>query len=200
MATMASSMAVSTAGMRESRPRQRREPQLTYASFEARVVAATLDLLVLFIIGALLVTVGSVIVLVSSEFEKTDPSTLSINAFWVCVGSIAPATLMYFFMSYAWKGQTVGQAVMQLMVIRSNGHPLGVLGAAARVIGLLAYVLLFALGCIGAFVLRDRVLAAGIAIGVGVLLCVVGVVIAAFDSHRRMLHDRLAGTIVVRLQ
>ncbi len=193
-------MAVRTAGTRESGSRPRRTPHLTYASFEARIVAATLDLLVLFIIGALLITCGSVIVLVSSDFEKTDPSTFSINAFWACAGAIAPATLLYFFISYAWKGQTIGKAVMQLMVIRSTGHPLGVLGAAARVIGLLTYALLFALGAIGAFALRESMLPAAAAIGVGLLLAVAGILIAAFDARRRMLHDRLAGTVVVRLQ
>jgi uncharacterized RDD family membrane protein YckC len=197
---MSESMAVTTLGTRESRRRQRPEHHLTYASFEARVVAATLDLLVLFIIGAMLVTAGAVIVLVSSDFEKTDPSTFSINAFWACVGAIAPATLLYYFVSYAWKGQTIGKAVMQLMVIRSNGHPLGVLGAAARVIGLLCYLLLFAFGAIAAFVFRDTTLYAAIAIGAGLFAIVLGILIAAFDARRRMLHDRLAGTIVVRLR
>lgn len=162
-------------------------------------MAATLDLLVLFIIAALLVTCGSVIVLVSSDFEKTDPSSFSLTMFWACVGAIAPAALLYFFVSYAWKGQTVGKAVMQLMVIRSTGHPLGVLGAAARVIGLLSYALFFAFGAIGAFILRDSLLPAAIAIGAGALLAVAGILAAAFDRRRRMLHDRLAGTVVVRL-
>jgi uncharacterized RDD family membrane protein YckC len=193
-------MAVTTIGTRDSGRRQRQEPHLTYASFEARVVAATLDLLVLFIIGAVLVTTGAVIVLVSSDFEKTDPSTFSINTFYACVGAIAPATLLYFFLSYAWKGQTVGKAIMQLMVILSNGHPLGVLGAAARVIGLLCYVLFFAFGAIAAFVLRSSTLYAAIAIGAGLFAGVLGILIAAFDARRRMLHDRLAGTIVVRLR
>jgi uncharacterized RDD family membrane protein YckC len=192
-------MAVRTAGTRDNL-RQRQTPRLSYASFEARVVAATLDALVLFIIGALLVTLGSVMVLVSSDFEKHDPSTFSINAFWACAGAIAPATLLYFFISYAWKGQTIGKAVMQLMIIRSNGHPLGVLGAAARVVGLLTYLLFFAFGGVGAFALRESTLNAALAIGAGLLLAVIGVLIAAFDGRRRMLHDRLAGTIVVRLQ
>lgn len=193
-------MAVTAAQPHESGRPQSRTPQLTYASFEARIVAATLDLLVLFIIASMLVTIGSVIVLVSSDFEKTDPSTFSINAFWACVGLIAPCALLYFFISYSWKGQTIGKAVMQLMIIRSNGHPLGVLGAAGRVIGLLSYLLFFALGAIGAFILQDSLLPAAISIGVGLLLSVGGILMAAFDSRRRMLHDLLAGTIVVRLQ
>ena len=34
------------------------------------------------------------------------------------VGAIAPAVLLYVFVAYAWKGQTLGMAVMQLLVIR----------------------------------------------------------------------------------
>lgn len=184
-----------------ARPRPQGRPlQLTYASFEARVAAATLDLLVLFIIAALLVTVGALVILVSSDFEKTDPSTVSINTFWACVGAIAPASLLYLFLSYAWKGQTVGKAVMQLMMVRSDGRPLGVFGAIARVIGVLTYGLLFGLGAIGAFILRESTLPAAIAMGAAMALIVLGVLIAAFDSRRRMLHDRIAGTIVVKLQ
>lgn len=193
---MSNRMAASGASPRP----QPRPIQLTYASFEARVAAATLDLLVLFIIGALLITAGALVILISSDFEKTDPSTLSINTFWACVGAIAPASLLYLFLSYAWKGQTVGKAVMQLMMVRSDGRPLGVFGAIARVIGVLTYFLLFGLGAIGAFILRGSTLPAAIAMGAAMAFIVIGVLIAAFDGRRRMLHDRIAGTIVVKLQ
>jgi uncharacterized RDD family membrane protein YckC len=192
-------MAVTSAASRGAPRYERRAPQLTYASFESRIVAATLDILVLFIIAALLVTIGSIVVLVSSDFERTDPSTLSINVFWACVGAIAPASLIYLFVSYAWKGQTVGKAVMQLMVIRSSGRPLGFFGALARVIGILAYPLLFAFGALTAFTFRDSTAIAAVAVGIGVILAVAGVLMAAFDARRRMLHDRIAGTIVVRM-
>jgi uncharacterized RDD family membrane protein YckC len=175
-------------------------PRLQYASFEARVAAATLDLLVMFIIGALLVTAGSLVVLVSSDFEKADPSTTSIYTFWGCVGAIAPALLLYFFISYAWKGQTIGKAVMQLMVIRSDGRPLGVFGSMARVIGQLTYLLIGAVGVVAALLVRDSAAQAGGAIGGAVILIVAGLVLAAFDSRRRALHDRIAGTIVVRIR
>lgn len=174
--------------------------RLQYASFESRLAAAILDVLVLFIIASLLVTAGSLIVLISSDFERVDPSATSINIFWGTVGAILPAYLLYFFVSFAWKGQTVGNAVMQTMVIRSDGRPLGVLGAAARLIGLLAYVLLLAIGLAVSYALRDSVLQAAIAVAVSVLLVTLAVLWAAFDSHRRTLHDRLAGTIVVHIE
>lgn len=173
--------------------------RLHYASFESRVAAGALDVLVLFIIASLLVTVGSLIVLISSEFERVEPSSTALSAFWVCVGLIPVAMLLYFFIGFAWKGQTVGAAVMQLMVVRSDGRPLGVLGAMARVIGQLFYVLVAGVGVIAAYALRESTVAAGAALGLSLVLAALGIVWAAFDRHRRTLHDRLASTIVVRL-
>lgn len=193
-------MSVSTATARGS-GRQARPPlRLEYASFESRLVAATLDVFVVLTIAALLVMVGSLVVLISSDFERVDPSTTSINVFWICVGAIAPAVLLYLFVSYAWKGQTVGHAVMQLMIIRSDGRSLGVLGSLARVVGLLAYVVFAVAGTIAAVILRDSEVATAAAVGVALLLVLGGLLLAVFDSRRRTLHDRIAGTIVVRIR
>ncbi len=192
-------MTVSRAAAASARAGRRPAVRISYASFESRVAAGALDVLVLFIIASLLVTAGSLVVLISSDFEKVDPSSTAINIFWACAGAIAPAFLLYFFISLAWKGQTVGSAVMQIMVIRSDGRPLGILGAMARVIGLLIYALIVAVGIIAAFAFRSSSAIAAAAVGGAFLLAAVGFIIAAFDSHRRTLHDRIAGTIVVRI-
>lgn len=181
------------------RPGRRPAVRISYASFESRVAAGALDVLVLFIIASLLISAGSLVVLISSDFERVDPSGTAINVFWICTGAIAPAFLMYFFVSLAWKGQTIGAAVMQIMVIRSDGRPLGVLGAMARVIGLLIYALIVAAGIIGAFAFRHSTPIAAVIIAGAFLVAAAGFVMAAFDSHRRTLHDRIAGTIVVRI-
>jgi|GEM_PF-983715 len=191
---MTASSATSRAGAQPRRP-----ARLHYATFEARVAAGTLDVLVLFIIASLLVTAGSMVVLISSDFERVSPSGTAINIFWICVGAIPPAFLLYFFISLAWKGQTVGAAVMQLMVIRSDGRRLGTVGAIARVIGLLIYVLILGVGIIVAYALRDSTLESGAAVAIAFLLASAGFLWSAFDSQRRTLHDRLAGTIVVRI-
>lgn len=193
-------MAVSSATVGDAAGRPRPAPRVRYASFESRVAAAALDVFVVIIIASLLVTAGAIVVLVSSDFERVDPSVTSINIFWGCVGAIAPAVLIYFFVSLAWKGHTIGMAVMQIMVLRSNGMRLGALGAMARVIGLLAYVLVIALGALGAFALRDSTVAAAASVGIAFLLASLGFIWAAFDRHRRALHDRIAGTIVVRIE
>ena len=74
------------------------------------------------------------------------------------------------------------------------------LGAAARVVGLLGYLLLFALGAIAAFAFRDDSAYAAGSVGIALFIIVMGVLWAAFDPRRRTLHDRVAGTIVVRLR
>ena len=192
-------MSASATTMQDAERGRRPSYRLHYASFESRVAAGALDVLVMFIIAALLVTAGSVIVLISSDFEKVEPSSTALNAFWVCVGCIPPALLLYFFIGFAWKGQTIGASVMQLMVIRSDGAPLGVLGAMARVIGLLVYALIASGGLIAAYAFRDNSTLAAAAIGGAFVLAAFGFIWAAFDRHRRTLHDRIAGTIVVRL-
>ncbi len=173
--------------------------RLHYASFESRVAAGALDCLVMLIIASLLVTVGSMIVLISSDFERVEPADRALTAFWVCVACIPPAILLYFLVSLAWKGQTVGASVMQLLVIRSDGRRLGIFGALARVIGLLFYVLIVAAGALGAYAARESLPVAAAAISASLLLAAAGFLWAAFDRHRRTLHDRIAGTIVVRL-
>ena len=171
---------------------------LRYASFETRVVAGTLDVLVLFIISSLLVSIGSIVILVSSDFEKTQASGTAINAFWACVVAIPPTFALYLFLSLAWRGQTAGAAVMQLTVLRSDGRGLGFLGSMARLIGMLVYLLIVGFGAMVAYAFRDSLPIAVLAIAAALLLAVAGVLWSAFDSRRRTLHDRIAGTIVVR--
>jgi uncharacterized RDD family membrane protein YckC len=50
-----------------------------------------------------------------------------------------------------------------------------------------------------AFAFRNTTAIAAAAISIAFLLAAAGIIWAAFDSHRRTLHDRIAGTIVVRL-
>jgi len=190
-----SASAAASSSNRGGRPAVR----LHYASFESRVAAGALDVLVMFIIASMLVTIGSLIVLISSDFERIEPSNTALGTFWVCIGAIAPAILLYLFIGLAWKGQTVGASVMQLMVIRSDGRPLGIFGAAARVIGQLMYVLIIAAGLVAAVAVRESTPLAAACVAVAFILASCGFLWAAFDRHRRTLHDRIAGTIVVRL-
>ncbi len=169
-----------------------------YASFEARVVAAAIDALILFIVAGVLIIAGAVNLLVSSDFERVNASGSSINLFWMLVGAVPPVFLLYFFLSLAIWGKTAGAAVMHIDVVRSDGAPLGVVGALARVIGMLVYALLLAIGVALAYILRGTPAAAALFLGLSFLVSAAGILWAAVDPYRRTLHDRLAGTIVVQ--
>jgi len=158
-----------------------------------------LDALVAFTIVALFVLGGSLVVLFSSDFERVKPSDTALYTFWGMAGAALPAVFLYLFVGLAWKGQTLGAAVMQIMAIRSDGRPLGAGGAMARVVGLLVYPLVLAIGGGVGYAVDGTGPITAIAVGVAGMVATAAIVWAAFDSRRRMLHDRLAGTIIVRL-
>lgn len=172
--------------------------RLRYASFEMRVAAAALDALVLFFVAGVLIIAGSVNLLLSSDFDRVNASGGSINLFWALVGAVPAAFVLYFFLGLAFWGRTAGAAVMRISVVRSDGAPLGLLGALARVTGVLSYVLVLGIGAVLAYVLRGTPAAAAFLVGLSLLICVAGLLWAVFDPYRRALHDRIAGTIVVQ--
>lgn len=172
--------------------------RLRYASFEMRVAAVAIDALVLFFVAGVLVIAGSVNLLLSSDFDRVNASGGSVTLFWALVGAAPAACFLYYFLGLAFWGKTAGAALMRIGVVRSDGAPLGLLGALARVTGMLIYVLMLGLGAILAYVLRGTPVAAAAFVGLSLLLCVAGLLWAVFDPYRRALHDRIAGTIVVQ--
>ena len=172
--------------------------RLRYASFEARIAAVAIDAVVLFFVSGLLIIAGSVNLLLSSDFDRVNASSDSVSLFWALVGAAPAACLLYFLVGLAVWGKTAGAAVMHIGVVRSDSAPLGLLGALARVTGMLIYVLVLSLGAVFAYVLRGTPAAAGALVGVSLLICVAGLLWAVFDPYRRALHDRIAGTIVVQ--
>ena len=163
-----------------------------------RVAAVAIDALVLFFVAGVLIIAGSVNLLLSSDFDRVNASGGSINLFWALVGAVPAAFLLYFFLGLAFWGRTAGAAVMRIGVVRSDGAPLGLLGALARVTGVLSYVLVLGIGAVLAYVLRGTPAAAAFLVGLSLLICVAGLLWAVFDPYRRALHDRIAGTIVVQ--
>lgn len=191
-------MAQSAAAAQSSHHASASAPRLRYASFESRVAAGALDFLVLVIISALMAIVGSMIILISSDFERVSPSGTAIDLFWVCIFAIPVLFMVYLIAGYARRGQTAGCAVMQIQVLRSDGRTLGVLGSIARTVAMAAYAVMVGIGVLAAIIFDSNPAAAAAALAVPLLLIVAGILLAAFDSHRRTLHDRIAGTIVVR--
>ena len=143
---------------------------LRYASFETRLVAFVLDVIVLFSVLALFFAVAFLQVLLRSDFGDVDPPD---SAFYLAAIILLiyffPFFPLYFLALWVWRGQTVGKMAMAIKVVRRDGHPLGVGTALLRLVGyLFSTLLLFA-----------------------------GFLMIAFDPQRRALHDRLADTLVV---
>ena len=143
---------------------------LRYASFETRLVAFVLDVIVLFSVFLLFIAIAGLQLLLRSDFGDVDPPD---SAFYLAAIILLvyffPFFPLYFLALWVWRGQTVGKMAMAIKVVRRDGHPLGVGTALLRLVGyLFSTLLLFA-----------------------------GFLMIAFDQRRRALHDRLADTLVV---
>ena len=143
---------------------------LRYASFETRLVALVLDVIVLLSVFLLFTAVAGLQLLLRSDFGDVDPpdSAFYLAAIIVLV-YFFPFFPLYFLALWVWRGQTVGKMAMAIKVVRRDGYRLGVGTALLRLVGyLFSTLLLFA-----------------------------GFLMIAFDRQRRGLHDRLADTLVV---
>ena len=145
---------------------------LRYASFETRLVAFILDLIVLASFFALFVAFALLQLLVRSDFGDDDPPDQAYYVAAIIIMTYFVAFVpLYFVGMWAWRGQTLGKMAVAIRVVRSDGRPAGVGAALLRLVGyLFSSLLLFA-----------------------------GFLMIVFDRQRRGLHDRLADTIVVDL-
>jgi uncharacterized RDD family membrane protein YckC len=78
----------------------------------------------------------------------------------------------YFIGLWAWRGQTLGQIVANVKVVRTDGKPVDLRTAVLRFLGYIVCVL---------------------TLGIGFLL-------VAFDDRKQGLHDKIAGTYVIPLR
>ena len=77
--------------------------------------------------------------------------------------------VVYFIGLWAWRGQTLGQMVVNVKVVRADGEPVDLRTAVLRFLGYIVCVL---------------------TLGIGFL-------VAAFDDRKQGLHDKIANTYVV---
>lgn len=178
--------------------RLRADPRLRFANFESRFVAAILDTLVFFIIAAVMLAIAGLVLLISSDFGEIDPSDSAYYTFVGILIGILPLWALYLFISWGLKGQTIGDAIMQITVLRSDGSPLGLTGAFARLVAVSAYLLIIGGGLFIAYLRRENSIEVALFVAASLILTLAGVLWAAFDAEHRALHDRIAGTVVVR--
>jgi uncharacterized RDD family membrane protein YckC len=175
---------------------------LRYASFETRLVAFVLDLIVLFSVFALFFAVAFFQVLLRTDFgEKDTPDSATWTAVIILATYYFLFLPLYFIGLWAWRGQTVGQMAMVIKVVRRGGRPIGLARAAVRVGGLNFLPLIFVVSLLAAGTSEDALVALIWVLAiVGLVLVaiqVLGCLMIPFDRERRALHDRLADTLVV---
>jgi uncharacterized RDD family membrane protein YckC len=178
---------------------------LRYASFETRLVAFVLDLIVLFSIFALFFAIAFFQVLLRTDFGEKDTPDSAVWAAAILLAIYCFLLLpLYFIGLWAWRGQTVGQMAMAIKVVGRDGHSVGLTKAAVRVGGLNLLPLIFLVSVVsllaagtGEDALVTLIWVLGIVGLVLVAIQVLGCLTIPFDRQRRALHDRLADTLVV---
>jgi uncharacterized RDD family membrane protein YckC len=125
------------------------------AGFWIRVVAFIIDSVILYVVNLI---VGAVL----------SPSTAGRTGIQTLLGIIY---FTYFWSaSSLWPGQTVGDKLLSLRVVRTDGSDLSIVQALIRYVGLF----------------------------VSFLVIFIGVIWVAFDPNKQGWHDKIAGTYVVK--
>lgn len=138
--------------------------EVTVVGFNRRLIAALYDaFLIAFLTFILIFALGFIAIFVDM-FRATD--TDRIQALMAI--SALLASLLYFVVSWARSGQTIGMAVTGMKVVRKDGSPLGYGKAILRYIGYVISAVVFALGFLW----------------------------IGFDRNRQGWHDKIAGTVV----
>jgi uncharacterized RDD family membrane protein YckC len=150
---------------------QDHSPPLPYAGFPLRVVSAILDGVLLIALAALIAAAAGFFILARTSWGDTDPSdqTYVISTTILCTFLIVAP--LYFVLLWYWRGQTLGQVAVRVAVTDREGYHISLRQSLVRLIAWPFSVLPLGLGITTMF----------------------------FDSEQRMLHDMLAGTVVVEL-
>ncbi len=146
-------------------------PPLPYAGFSLRIVSAVLDGLCMISLAALTTAAAGFYVLARTGWGDNDPSdeVYVTSATILCTFLILAP--LYFVLLWYWRGQTLGQQAVRVAVTDRDGYHISFWQSFVRVI-----------------VWPISVLPLGF-----------GIATMFFDREQRMLHDILAGTIVVEL-
>jgi uncharacterized RDD family membrane protein YckC len=146
-------------------------PPLPYAGLSLRVVSAILDGIFLLSLAALLAAVAGFYALARTSWGETDPTDADYVVSATILSTYVILAPLYFVLLWYWRGQTLGQVAVRIAVTDRDGYHLTFWQALLRTIIWPISVLPLGLGITTMF----------------------------FDREQRMLHDMLAGTVVVEL-
>jgi uncharacterized RDD family membrane protein YckC len=180
---------------------------LPYASFEAKVVAYLLDLVVMAGVFLLLIAIFLLPLVFATESGEEDLPDWAIWSVIPIIPTFIVFTLIYYVGLWVSAGQTVGQMILSIRVVRRDGYRVGFSRAFLRYLALaipsiFVFLTLFSLWA--AISLFD-VTGGGLerfSVSVGIFLGITalgigGFLLSLFDHERRGLHDMLAGTVVI---
>jgi uncharacterized RDD family membrane protein YckC len=176
------------------------------AGLEPRLISFIFDSIILLAFLALFAIVAMLQLLVRSNFGDADPPD---SAYYTALGIIAgvvPFWLLFNLWLTSWRGQTVGKFIVGIRVEREDGTRPGVGRSLARILLLdpiLWHPLLaipWALLLIYGTMLTSNSIVLFATMTVLLLSIVaspVALIAALADGHRRAIHDRIAGTLVI---
>jgi uncharacterized RDD family membrane protein YckC len=141
---------------------------LPYAGFQLRAVALILDLIVMGSFALLFFTIAFLPAALGGDSNLSDAEQQ-----WALVVGLSyiPFLPLFFFVLWAWRGQSVGMMAVRIEVTDRDGEPLSLERALLRT--LVWPLSMYPLG--------------------------LGAAPVFFDEERRALHDMLAGTVVLEL-
>jgi uncharacterized RDD family membrane protein YckC len=180
---------------------------LSYASFESKVVAYLLDLLVLCGVLLLLIALFLLPLVFATDSGEEDLPDWAVWSVIPIIPSFVLFTLLYYVGLWVSAGQTLGQMILSIRVVRRDGYRVGFSRAFLRYLALavpsiFVFLALFSLwAAIALFdVTSSGIDSFGATIGVFLLIAIAGIggfLYSLVDHEHRGLHDILAGTVVV---
>jgi uncharacterized RDD family membrane protein YckC len=180
---------------------------LAYASFESKVVAYFLDLLVLAGVLLLLIALFLLPLVFATDSGADDLPDWAVWSVIPIVPTFILFTLLYYVGLWVSAGQTLGQMILSIRVVRRDGYKVGFSRAFLRYLALAVpsiFVFLAIFSLWAAIVLFDvtsgGIDSFGATIGVFLLIAIAGIggfLYSLVDGEHRGLHDILAGTVVV---
>jgi uncharacterized RDD family membrane protein YckC len=141
---------------------------LPYAGFQVRAVALILDCIVMGSFFLLFFTLAFLPAAIGGGSHLSDAETRWV---YVVLLSYIPFVPLFFFVLWAWRGQSIGMMAVRIEITDRDGEPLSARRSMLRTLVWPLSMFPFALGAIPVL----------------------------FDEERRALHDMLAGSVVLEL-
>ena len=147
-------------------------PVLPYASAGLRIVGGILDLVVLGSLALIWASMAGLYLLTQTDWgnDSTYTDSQEFTSLMI-LASFAIVVPLYFFVFWWWRGQTVGQMAVRVIVTDRDGYHMSFWQALLRT-----------------FLIPISLLPLGL-----------GVFAMFFDKESRSLHDMIAGTVVLEL-